>query len=74
MKNHKFSFIPLGSDNPHEIPLLIGGGFGTMELEMTFPSYWECNFIPTDFHSMIFQRGRLKPNSATKQITISDHS
>ena len=25
---------------------------------MTFPSYWECQHIPTDFHSMIFQRGR----------------
>ena len=24
---------------------------------MTFPSYWECNNIPTDFHSIIIFRG-----------------
>ena len=27
---------------------------------MTFPSYWEWNIIPTDDHSIIFQRGRAK--------------
>jgi hypothetical protein len=25
---------------------------------MTFASYWECLIIPTDFHSIIFHRGR----------------
>jgi hypothetical protein len=30
-----------------------------------FPSYWEWNvIIPTDFHSMIFQRGRAKKHQA----------
>ena len=28
---------------------------------MTFPSYWEWNIIPTDFNSIIFQRGRAQP-------------
>ena len=27
---------------------------------MTFPSYWGHVIIPTDFHSIIFQRGRAK--------------
>ena len=31
---------------------------GTMEF-YEFPSYWEWKIIPTDFHSIIFQRGRL---------------
>ena len=31
---------------------------------MTFPSYWECQHSPPDFHSMIFQRGRLKPQTS----------
>jgi hypothetical protein len=33
---------------------------------MTFPSYWVHVIIPTDFHSIIFQRGR----SIINQITI----
>ena len=28
---------------------------------MTFHKNWECHFIPTDFHSMIFQRCRFFP-------------
>ena len=41
---------------------MAGWWFGTMEFAMTFPSYWEWNvIIPTDFQSIICQRGRLKP-------------
>ena len=29
---------------------------------MTFPSYWEWKIIPTDVHSIIFQRGRSTTN------------
>ena len=29
------------------------------------PIYWEFHFIPTDFHSIIFQRGRAQPPTST---------
>ena len=44
------------------------GGFkhGFYDFPITFPSYWVHVIIPTDFHSIIFQRGR----STINQITI----
>ena len=42
---------------------------GTMEFGLTFPSYWEWNvIIPTDFQSIIFQRGRSTTNQLYKQL------
>ena len=40
---------------------LLIGGLVEHEWIMTFPSYWEWKIIPTVTHSIIFQRGRLKP-------------
>ena len=41
---------------------------GTMEWIMTFHINWEWNvIIPTDFHSMIFRRGRVE---TTNQVNI----
>ena len=46
------------------IHYVTGWWFGTFGL--FFPSYWG-HVIPTDFHSIIFQRGR----STTNQVTMS---
>ena len=40
-----------------------------MELFMTFHSVGNGIIIPTDFHSIIFQRGRLKPPTRYAAIT-----
>ena len=41
-------------------------------MNFIFPSYWECHVIPTDFNSMIFQRGWLKPPTRL-WLTIINH-
>ena len=41
--------------------------FGTMDFYETFPSYWEFHQIPTDFHSMIYQRGWYTNHQAVRQ-------
>ena len=36
-----------------------------------FPFSWECHFIPTDFHSIIFQRGRVETTNQSWLKTVS---
>jgi hypothetical protein len=36
---------------------------------MTFPSYWEWIITPTDFHSIIFQRGRSTTNQKCYSVS-----
>ena len=40
--------------------ILLGGDWNH-GMDYDFPFSWEWNIIPTDFHSIIFQRGWLKP-------------
>ena len=37
------------------------------------PIYWEVHFIPTDFHSIIFQRGGEKPPTRILLTIINHH-
>jgi len=37
-----------------------------MEFGTTNTIFWEWNVIPTDFHSIIFQRGKPQPPSSIK--------
>ena len=39
---------------------------------MTFPSYWEWKIIPTDVHSIIFQRGRSTTNQLGFELFMVD--
>ena len=43
--------------------------FGTMEF-YDFPFSWEWKIIPTDFHSIIFQRGRYTTNQINYPLVI----
>ena len=46
---------------------LVGGlRFGTWSLWLSI--CWECHVIPTDFHSIIFQRGRSTTNQLYRSI------
>ena len=45
------------------IVIMTGWWFGTMEFH-DFPFSWEWQIIPTDFHCIIFQRGRAQPPSS----------
>ena len=39
---------------------------GGLEHEMLFvPSYWACQKIPSDFHSIIFQDGHIEQHQPT---------
>ena len=64
LRNFRISHgIPIMS---HQILSMMTYGWlvvpGTMEFWMTFHIHWEWNvIIPTDFHSIIFQRSRFKP-------------
>ena len=57
-----YSLWTLSDDHKYSEHYLVGG----LEHEFYFSIYWEFHNPLTDFHSMIFQRGR----STTKQIII----
>ena len=59
----KFQEHGNGSLVSYQRVFMVGGDWKMNGLEFyDFPrKYGECHVIPTDFHSMIFQRGRLKP-------------
>ena len=72
----------LGTKDPELLHFPSAWWFGTMEfydfpysLEHDFfPIYWEFHFIPTDFHSIIFQRGRRKTTNQSSIIPPKDRT